>query len=41
MDLKTIAEYSNLVAAELEEFDQGYNDGFRGEWADPDAGKKY
>ena len=41
MDLKTIAQYSNLVAAELEEFDQGYNDGFRGEPADPDAGKKY
>ena len=40
-DLKTIAQYSNLVAAELEEFDQGYNDGFRGESADPDAGKKY
>ena len=41
MDLKTIAQYSNLVAAEPEEFDQGYNDGFRGEPADPDAGKKY
>ena len=41
MDLKTIAQYSNLVAAELEEFDQGYNDGFRGESADPDAGKEY
>ena len=38
-DLKTIAQYSNLVAAELEAFDQGYNDRFRGESADPDAAK--
>ena len=41
MDLKTIAPDSMPMVAELKEFNRGYNDGLRGESADPDAGKEY
>ena len=41
MDLKTIALDSRSAVAQLKEFTWGYNDGLRGESADPAASKEY
>ena len=41
MDLKTIAIDLRPAVAELKESNLGYNDGLRGESADPDADKEY
>ena len=41
MDLKTIALDLRPAVAELKESNLGYNDGLRGESADPAAGKEY